>query len=69
MDGTDVGIILAVIGIGVSVYFGISHVTKKNNKSDTKIEKSFNPKASKNSSVKIDIKDSFNTKQSNGGKD
>lgn len=69
MDSIDVGLILAVIGIGVSIYFGISQVTKNNNKNNTKIKKSFNPKSSKNSSIKMDIKDSFNTKQDNGSKD
>jgi len=69
MDGTDIGIILSVVGIGVSIYFGISHVTKKSNKNNTNINKSFNPKATKDSNVKVDIKDSFNVNQNNGSKD
>ena len=46
--GTIIGIVLGVISIGVGVYFGISHITKKNNKNNIKIHKSFNPKATKN---------------------
>ncbi|QUH31139.1 hypothetical protein [Vallitalea guaymasensis] len=76
MDGIDVsfiltvaGTVLAVVGIGLTIYFGVSHVTKKNNKNNTEIDKSFNPKASKNSNIKMEIKDSFNTKQDNGSKD
>lgn len=78
MDGVDVsfiltvaGTVLAVISIGLTIYFGVSHVTKKKNKNknNAEIDTSFNPKASKNSNIKMEIKDSFNTKQDNGSKD
>jgi len=55
------GVILGVAGIGVSIFFGISQIVKKIRKSKNNINKSFNPKVDRESEVKIEIKDSFNT--------
>lgn len=61
------GIVLAVIGIGLTIYFGITHVSKQTNK--TNIKKSYNNKAGKNSNVNVKIDNSFNSDQKIGGEE
>lgn len=67
--GTIMGIGIGVVGIGVSIFFGVTHVSKKSNKKKTIIKNSFNTKAGKDSNVNVEIDNSFNTHQKNGGEE
>lgn len=67
--GTVIGIVLTVVGIAISIFFGISHVTKKKNINNIEIKKSLKPKASKDSKINIKIKDSFNNHKNIRGDD
>lgn len=66
MENFDFGIFLGIIGVILTIYFGISHVTKNSNQCKTK--NSQNIKVGKNTHSVIKQINSHNTTQCNTSK-